>query len=427
MKLLKTLLPIFAAMLQFTRFVLDNGLTVLHHFDATTPIAAVNILYNVGAKDEDPERTGFAHLFEHLMFGGSKNISNYDSELQKASGENNAFTSNDITNYYVTLPVNNIETALWLESDRMKALDFNDKSLETQRSVVIEEFKQRYLNQPYGDSWLKIRPLAYKQHPYRWATIGKEIKHIEDAVMDDVKAFFYNFYRPNNAILSIAGNISLEITKSLVNKWFGDIEKAEVKRNEIVKEPAQTEARKDTVTANVPYDAIYMAWHMSERTNPKYYTTELITNILAGSASSRLYNRLVKDAELFSEIHCYQLDSTDEGLLMIQGNLADGISIEAGEIAILNELTKLTEHGCSSEELEKVKNKKETIFTYSETEILTKAMNLAYYEYIGNADLINNEMANFSAVTTDDILSVSREIFRAENGSTLYYLREKKA
>lgn len=413
-------------MLQFTRFVLDNGLTVLHHFDETTPIAAVNVLYNVGAKDEDPERTGFAHLFEHLMFGGSQNIKNFDSELQKASGENNAFTTNDITNYYITLPVNNIETALWLESDRMKALDFNDKSLEVQRNVVIEEFKQRYLNQPYGESWLKLRPLAYKVHPYRWATIGKEIKHIEDATMEDVKAFFYNFYRPNNAVLSIAGNISLENTKELVNKWFGDIEKAEVKRNKIEKEPKQTETRKDKITADVPYDAIYMAWHIGERTNKDYHTTELITNILSGSASSRLYNRLVKDAELFSEIHCYQTDNTDEGLLMIQANLADKVSIESGEEAIWKELNLLLENGCSESELEKVKNKKETIFTYSETEVLTKAMNLAYYEYLGDAELINKEMESFRSVTTNDILNVSREIFKPENTSVLYYLRENK-
>ncbi len=414
-------------MLDFTRFMLDNGLTVLHHLDTTTPIAAVNLLYNVGAKDEDPERTGFAHLFEHLMFGGSKNIEHFDSELQKASGENNAFTSNDITNYYITLPVNNIETALWLESDRMMALDFNTKSLEVQRNVVIEEFKQRYLNQPYGESWLKIRPLAYKVHPYRWATIGKEIKHIEEATMEDVKAFFYNFYRPNNCILSIAGNISLEETKALVNKWFGDIEKAEVKRNIIQKEPAQTKKRKEIFKAKVPYDALYMAWHMCNRTDPKYYATELATNILAGSASSRLYNRLVKDTEVFSDIHCYQLDSTDEGLLMIQGNLAEGKTVEEGEAAILKELDLLITLGCTESELEKVKNKKETIFTYSETEVLTKAMNLAYYEYLGDADLINTEMEKFRAVTVEDINTVSREIFRLENQSVLYYLKDNNA
>lgn len=414
-------------MLHFTRFVLDNGLTVLHHLDTTTPIAAVNLLYNVGAKDEDPERTGFAHLFEHLMFGGSKNIEHFDSELQKASGENNAFTSNDITNYYITLPVNNIETALWLESDRMMALDFNTKSLEVQRNVVIEEFKQRYLNQPYGESWLKIRPLAYKVHPYRWATIGKEIKHIEEATMDDVKAFFYNFYRPNNCILSIAGNISLYETKTLVNKWFGDIEKAEVKRNDIKKEPTQTERRFEVFNANVPYDAIYMAFHMCSRTDPKYYATELATNILSGSASSRLYNRLVKDTEIFSEIHCYQTDNTDEGLLMIQGNMAEGKTVKEGEEAILKELDLLVTNGVTESELEKVKNKKETIFTYSETEVLTKAMNLAYYEYLGDADLINTEMEKFRAVTVDDINAVSREIFRLENQSVLYYLKENKA
>jgi zinc protease len=412
-------------MLHFTRFELENGLVVLHHFDETTPIAAVNTLYNVGAKDEDPEKTGFAHLFEHLMFGGSKNIPSFDGELQSASGENNAFTSNDITNYYITLPVNNIETAFWLESDRMMALDFSLKSLDVQRNVVIEEFKQRYLNQPYGDSWLKIRPLAYKVHPYKWATIGKEIKHIEDATLDYVKEFFYNFYRPNNAILSVAGNISLDETKTLVNKWFGDIEKAEVVRRDIQKEPKQTEERRETVKGNVPYDALFMAWHCANRTDQRYYTTELLTNILTGSASSWLYNRLIKEQEMFSEIHCYQTDSTDEGLVIIQGYLAEGKTIEEGEAAILKELDILLKNGCTEADLEKVKNKKETIFTYSETEVLTKAMNLAFYEYLGNADLINTEMDKFRMVTKEDVLNVSREIFTKENQSVLYYLKEQ--
>lgn len=397
---------------------------VLHHLDTTTPIVAVNVLYNVGAKDEKPEKTGFAHLFEHLMFGGSKNIPDYDTELQKASGENNAFTTNDITNYYITLPVNNIETALWLESDRMKELDFSEKSLEVQRNVVIEEFKQRYLNQPYGDSWLHLRPLAYKTHPYRWATIGKEIKHIEDATLEDVKAFFFNFYRPNNAILTIVGNISIDETKTLVNKWFADIEKAEVKRNEILIEPPQTQARRQTVKADVPYDALYMCWHCFTRMDDRFYTTELITNILSGSASSRLYNRLVKDAGLFSEIHCYQTDSTDAGLVIIQGYLAEGITVQEGEAAILKELDTLMQNGCADKELEKVKNKKETIYLFSETEALSKATNLAYYENIGDANLINTEMDKYRAVSKEDIVNVSREIFREENCSVLEYLRE---
>lgn len=412
-------------MLNFTLFELDNGLKVIHHQDTTTPIAAVNILYNVGAKDEDPERTGFAHLFEHLMFGGSKNIPNYDSELQKASGENNAFTNNDITNYYITLPVNNIETALWLESDRMKALDFSEHSLDVQRNVVIEEFKQRYLNQPYGDAWLKLRPLAYKVHPYRWATIGKEISHIENATLTDVKNFFYNYYGPNNAVMCIAGNISLERTKELVNKWFGDIERVPVKRSEILKEPAQTDERRDTAYGSVPYDGIYMAWHVPNRIDPRFYAVEVMTNILSGSASSRLYNRLVKEKEMFSEIHCYQTENTDEGLLIIQGKLAEGNSLESGEEAILGELEHLLRNGVMVSELEKVKNRKETLFTYSETEILTKAMNFSYYEYIGDANLANTEMLKFREVSKEDVESVSREIFRPEKRSVLYYKRQE--
>ena len=412
-------------MLNFTLFELDNGLKVIHHQDTTTPIAAVNILYNVGAKDEDPERTGFAHLFEHLMFGGSKNIPNYDSELQKASGENNAFTNNDITNYYITLPVNNIETALWLESDRMKALDFSEHSLDVQRNVVIEEFKQRYLNQPYGDAWLKLRPLAYKVHPYRWATIGKEISHIENATLTDVKNFFYNYYGPNNAVMCIAGNISLERTKELTNKWFGDIARVPVKRTEILKEPLQTDERRDTAYGKVPYDGIYMAWHAPDRVDPRFYAVELLTNILSGSASSRLYNRLVKEKEMFSEIHCYQTENTDEGLLIIQGKLAEGNRLESGEEAILNELQHLLQNGVMPSELEKVKNRKETLFIYSETEILTKAMNFSYYEYIGDATLANTEMQKFREVSKEEVESVSREIFRPEKRSVLYYKREE--
>lgn len=411
-------------MLHYTRFELDNGLTVLHHLDTNTPIAAVNLLYNVGAKDEDPERTGFAHLFEHLMFGGSKNIPNYDSELQKASGENNAFTSNDITNYYVTLPVTNIETALWLESDRMLELDFSEKSLDVQRSVVIEEFKQRYLNQPYGDAWLKLRPMAYKVHPYRWATIGKEIKHIEDARLDDVKEFFYNFYRPNNAVLTIAGDISLEKTKELVTKWFGDIKKSQVARRDIQKEPAQKEERRTAITGKVPYDALYMAYHVYERNHPNFYGTELITNILAGSASSRLYNRLVKEQEMFSDIHCYQTESTDAGLLIIDGKVAEGKTLEEAEASVKKEIQLLTDILVDEKELEKVKNKKETVYSYSETEILTKAMNLAFYEYLGNADLINTEMEEYRKVTPAIIREISREIFRDQNTSVLYYKKE---
>lgn len=412
-------------MLNFTLFELDNGLKVIHHQDTTTPIAAVNILYNVGARDEDPERTGFAHLFEHLMFGGSKNIPNYDSELQKASGENNAFTNNDITNYYITLPVNNIETALWLESDRMKALDFSEHSLDVQRNVVIEEFKQRYLNQPYGDAWLKLRPLAYKVHPYRWATIGKEISHIENATLTDVKNFFYNYYGPNNAVMCIAGNISLERTKELTTKWFGDIARVPVKRTKILKEPSQESERRDTTYGKVPYDGIYMAWHVPNRIDPRFYAVELMTNILSGSASSRLYNRLVKEKEMFSEIHCYQTENTDEGLLIIQGKLAEGNSLESGEEAILGELEHLLRNGVMASELEKVKNRKETLFTYSETEILTKAMNFSYYEYIGDANLANTEMQKFREVSKEEVESVSREIFRAENRSVLYYKRQE--
>ncbi|MNK43072.1 Peptidase M16 inactive domain protein [compost metagenome] len=414
-------------MVDFNRFTLANGLKVLVHEDATTPMAVLNILYDVGARDEDPEKTGFAHLFEHLMFGGSINIPNYDEPLQRVGGENNAFTSNDITNYYITLPAENIETAFWLESDRMLSLAFSEKSLDTQRNVVSEEFKQRYLNQPYGDVWLKLRPLAYKKHSYRWATIGKELSHIENATMDDVKAFFKKHYTPQNAILVVGGNVKTEDVKKLAEKWFEPIPAGEKYHRNLVQEEAQTEARQETVKANVPLNAIYMAFKMPGRLNADYYAFDLLSDVLSRGQSSRLYNSLLKEQQLFSDINAYISSSLDPGLFIIEGKLVEGVAIETAEKAIWAELDKLKTELVSDTELTKVKNKVESILVFSEMSLLDKAMNLAYYELLGDAALLNKETAEFLKVQSADIKRIANETFGKNSSSTLYYLTEEHA
>ena len=414
-------------MVDFNRFTLANGLKVLVHEDPTTPMAVLNILYDVGARDEDPEKTGFAHLFEHLMFGGSVNIPSYDEPLQRVGGENNAFTSNDITNYYITLPSENIETAFWLESDRMLSLAFSEKSLDTQRNVVSEEFKQRYLNQPYGDVWLKLRPLAYKKHSYRWATIGKELSHIENATMDDVKAFFKKHYTPQNAILVVGGNVKTEEVKKLAEKWFEPIPAGDKYERNLIQEDLQTAARQETVKANVPLNAIYVAFKMPGRLNADYYAFDLLSDILSRGQSSRLFNSLLKEQKLFSDINAYISSSLDAGLFIVEGKLVEGVSIETAEKAIWAELDKLKSELVTADELTKVKNKVESVLVFSEMSLLDKAMNLAYYELLGDADLLNQETEEFLKVTAEDIKRISNETFGREQSSTLYYLTEEHA
>lgn len=413
-------------MVNFSRFKLDNGLTVLVHEDHTTAMAVVNILYKVGARDESPDKTGFAHLFEHLMFGGSVNIPNYDAPLQAVGGENNAFTTNDITNYYITLPANNLETAFWLESDRMLSLAFSNQSLEVQRQVVCEEFKQRYLNQPYGDVWLKLRPLAYKVHPYRWATIGKELKHIEEATMEDVKAFFKKYYTPQNAVMVVAGAVQLDEVKQLVQKWFGDIPSGEPVVRDIPKEPQQVEARFERVKADVPVDAIYIAFHGPERMEADYYAADLITDILSRGASSRLYRALVKEHQLFSEINAYMMGSIDSNLVVVEGKPLPHLSLEEAEQHIWQQLDRLKKERIEEQELQKVKNKVESTMLFSELSILDKAMNLAFFEMLSKAEDYNREVEKYSAVSSEDILRVANAVFRKENSSTLYYQSNAK-
>ena len=414
-------------MVSFDRFTLANGLRVIVHQDNATPMAVVNILYDVGARDENPERTGFAHLFEHLMFGGSVNIPNFDGPSQAAGAQNNAFTSNDITNYYITLPAANLETAFWLESDRMLSLAFTEKSLDVQRNVVCEEFKQRYLNQPYGDVWLRLRPLAYQVHPYRWATIGKELAHIEGAKMDDVKDFFATYYTPANAYMVVAGNVETDTVKEMVEKWFGDIPAGRKPVRRLPPEPAQLEARREVVHADVPQNAIYMAFHSPARNDDGYYTTDLITDLLSQGPSSRLYRRLVKEHELFSEINAYQMGSIDPGLVVIEGKPLPNVPVDRAENAIWEQLELLCTEPVEPYELEKVKNKIESTMAFAEMAILEKAMNLAYFELLGDADRFNHETERYLAVTAGDILLQAQKLFTKENSSTLIYLSNADA
>lgn len=412
-------------MIQFDKFKLKNNLTVIVHQDKSTPLACLNILYDVGARDEDESKTGFAHLFEHLMFGGSVNIPNYDEPLQLVGGENNAFTTNDITNYYCTVPAENIETAFWLESDRMLSLAFTEKSLEVQRSVVIEEFKQRYLNQPYGDVWLLLRPLAYKNHPYKWATIGKEISHIEEATMQDVKSFFKKHYSPSNAIMVIAGDVELDQVKKLCEKWFEPIENVEKPKRNLPVESKQTEPRRLTVERDVPANSIYKAYHMCSRKDDEYHTIDVISDILSRGNSSRLYKTLIKEKQLFTEINAYVMGDFDKGLFVISGKTPDHVKMEDAEKAIFEELEKIKNELVGLDELQKCKNKVESSVTFSETDVLTKATNLAISELLGDAELINQEIEKYAAVTREGIKEQANVILDENNCSTLYYLAKK--
>jgi predicted Zn-dependent peptidase len=409
-------------MIQFEKFTLANGLRVIVHQDLSTPMVVVNVMYDVGARDEDPNKTGFAHLFEHLMFGGSLNIEAYDEPLQMAGGENNAYTTNDLTNYYIQLPAENIETAFWLESDRMLSLAFSEKSLDVQRKVVIEEFKEHYINKPYGDAWHKLRELAYEKHPYRWMTIGKDLSHIENAKLGDVRNFFFKFYRPVNAILVVAGNITTEKVKQLAEKWFGDIPPGEKYDRDLPKEPVQAKPKKLELKADVPLDALYKCWHIYSRLDERYYVTDLITDILSGGGSSRLYQALVKERQLFSNIECYHFGSNDNGLLAIEGKLVKGIKIEEAEKAVMEEVEKIKNELVSETELQKVKNKTESMIAFEDMSVMSRANSLAYYELLGDAGLMNQELEKYHSVTTEEILQESKNIFREENSSTLYYL-----
>ena len=407
--------------IQFKKFTLNNGLRFVVHEDHSTPMAVLNVLYDVGARDENPAQTGFAHLFEHLMFGGSVNIKDFESPLQMAGGENNAFTTNDLTNYYIQLPAENIETAFWLESDRMLSLAFSEKSLDVQRKVVSEEFKEHYINRPYGDVWFKLRELAYKVHPYRWMTIGKELSHIENAGLGDVKNFFRRHYNPANAILVLAGNVKTEQALALAEKWFGSIPAGEKYIRQLPAEPDQQSARTMEVKADVPLDALYKAYHVGSRTDKGYYAMDLITELLGGGGSSRLFQILVKEKKLFSNIECYHLGSSDPGLLVIEGKLIKGVPMETANKAVEEELRKLTAGKIEEKELTKVKNKTESAILFEDMSLMNRASNLAMYELMGDAEYMNTELQKYKDVTQEEILDAGARIFDEKNSNTLFY------
>ncbi len=412
-------------MITVNRHTLPNGLRIVHSEMESTQMVALNVLYNVGARDEHPEHTGFAHLFEHLMFGGSVNIPDYDTHVQNAGGENNAWTNNDITNYYITLPRQNAETGFWLESDRMLSLDFNEKSLEVQRQVVIEEFKQRNLNQPYGDVGHLVRGMAYKKHYYQWPTIGKETSHIANATLDEVKDFFFRFYAPDNAILAVTGNISFEDTVALAEKWFGPIPRRNVATRNLPKEPVQTEERRQTVERNVPVDALYMVFHKCDRLHPDYYSFDMLSDLLSSGRSCRFIQHLVLEKQIFSNIDAYISGSIDEGLFHITGKPSPGISLEEAEEAVWEELEALKTIEIDSYELEKVKNRYESEQIFNNLNYLNVATNLAFFELIGQAEDINYEVEKYRSVTSERIREVARKAFVRENCSILYYKAKK--
>ena len=408
-------------MLQINKHTLANGLKLVHNRDVSTQMVALNVLYQVGARDEHPDHTGFAHLFEHLMFGGSQNIPDYDTPLQLAGGENNAWTNNDITNYYLTVPKQNVEIGFWLESDRMLCLDFSSKSLEVQRGVVMEEFKQRCLNRPYGDTGHLLRPLVYKEHPYQWPTIGKELNHIAQATLQEVEDFFFSFYAPNNAILAVTGNITFEEAVRLAEKWFGPIPRRELKKRNLPAEPQQTEERRLTVERNVPIESLYMAFRMCDRMHPDYYAYDILSDILSNGRSSRLIQHLVHDRQIFSSIDAHISGSIDAGLFHITGKPANGVSLEDAEKAVWEELQIISTELIDEEELEKVKNKFESTQIFGNLNYLNVATNLAWFEMLSGAEDMDKEVENYRAVTSQQLMDVARKAFTRTNYSVLIY------
>ena len=408
-------------MIQFERFQLANGLRVIVHEDKSTPMAAFNLLYNVGARDESPDKTGFAHLFEHLMFGGSRNVPNFDDPLQIAGGESNAFTNNDITNYYEVLPAENLETAFWLESDRMLQLNIDPKSLHVQKKVVIEEFKETCLNLPYGDVWHHISDMAYKVHPYRWPTIGKVPAHVEKATMDEVNAFYRKYYSPNNAVLAVTGNVGVSQVRKLAEKWFADIPAGVPVERRLPQEPPQRGLEHRINHALVPMDAIYLAFHTGGRLDPDFYITDLLSDILCNGPSSRLHQRLLKERRLFVEIDCYITGSIDPGLLMIEGKPSRKVNLQEAKTAIWEELESLKRGYIPKKELQKWKNKIESTLIFSELNILNKAINLAFFELLEQPDLINREVEHYAKISVEDIHRVANEILTLDNCCELHY------
>lgn len=409
-------------MVSFSRKILPNGLHVLVHEDRNTPLVAVNVTYQVGSRDERPDKTGFAHLFEHLMFAGSRHVPDFDEPLQRAGGENNAYTTNDYTTFYEILPAENLETALFLESDRMLALRITQRALNVQRRVVVEEFKETCLNEPYGDAWHHLSDLMFQVHPYRWPVIGLAPEHVENATIDDVRDFFHHWYTPNNAVLTIAGNVRAEDVFPLAEKWFGDIPPGPAPLRDLPPEPPQTALQQRTVQAEVPVPALYLAFRTPPRLHPDFYPMDLLTDVLAQGQSSRLYQRLVKEQTLFTNIDAYVTANLDPGLLIVEGRPAEGVSMETALAAIWAELEALKNTPIDERELAKIQHRFESTIVFSETSILNKAQNLGFYEILDRAELMNDELDTYRAVTPANLQHSAQALFREENAGVLIYL-----
>jgi zinc protease len=413
-------------MIEFERHTLSNGLKVIVHNDESTPMVTTNLLYDAGSRDEDPEATGFAHLFEHLMFEGSENVPVFDTPVMLAGGENNAFTNNDITNYYITLPANNLEIAYWLESDRMTGLDLSESRLANQKSVVTEEFRQRYLNQPYGDIFLLLRPLAYKVHPYMWAAIGKDIGHIEKADSTRVRQFYRRHYSPSSAILCVAGAVKPDDAFRMAEKWFAGIPSTEKVARVLPEEPQQKERRELTVYRDVPAAQLIMAFHTGARESRDFYVLDLLTDILSGCDSGRFPSVLVRKKELFTDADIYLSGEIDPGLVIFSGRVKSGVEIKEAEAAVMHELNKLASEAVTGAELEKARNRYESIRLLSYLSAANKAFSLAFHELLGGADGINTEIARYMSVTAAEITDSSARTFAPGNCSVIHYLPEVK-
>ena len=412
-------------MIEYNTFTLSNGLRVVHNYDGATAMVALNVMYNVGARDESPEMTGMAHLFEHLMFGGSVNVPDFDGAIENAGGMNNAWTSNDYTNFYDIVPAQNVETAFWVESDRMLSLAFSDKALEVQRNVVIEEFKQTCLNRPYGDMSHYLRAMVYKHHPYRYPVIGKEISHIEKVTQDDVKEFFYSHYAPNNAVLSVSGNVSFDETCRLAEKWFGSIPVRNIAPRNYPQEPEQVEARREDVNGNVPQLAMVKAFRMPGYGQPNYIECDIITDLLASGRSSRFYRNLLMTTGAFTEVDASIIGSDEPGFMMLNCKLTDNddASIDKAESLIMNEVQRLVDGEVSDYELTRTINRFESNFMFSSMGFMAKAQSLA--NYVMHNEDVNDVVNRYRKVTIDDIARVASEIFVPEKSSTLIYRPQK--
>jgi zinc protease len=408
-------------MINYESFELTNGLKVIVHPDQQSPTVAFNLIYNVGSRDENPNKTGFAHLFEHLMFGGSENIPDYDIPLQKVGAQNNAYTTPDITNYYITLPQQNLETAFWLESDRMKALSFDQKVLDIQKSVVIEEFKQRYLNQPYGDLMLKLRPLVYQNHSYSWATIGKSIEHIESFSMDDVKDFFYKYYLPNNACLVVGGYVKTTEIEKLSKKWFGDIPagfipQRNLPQNELIAEPIKV-----TIEKSMPQKMLSLAYLMPPRFDSDYYNLDFLSDTLGQGKASYFYQKLVSQKKLFTNCSAYHTGSLDQGMFIISASLQPEIDYELAEKEIQMTMQKFINEDINAEEIQRAKTQLSVSEGFQDVNLLNRCVKLAYAANAGNPNKIELENQLYQDVSLDSIIQSSKEHIFQKNHVSLRY------